>query len=302
MLFRTPPEYRPAISPLRDEDLAARFKDPEDGKKRYLQAVTELSKAFSLSVPDDRALEVRDEMGFIQEVRSGLAKATANEAERTPQEQDSAVRQLVSSAIASNEVMDVFQAAGMDKPDISILSDEFLEEMKGIPQKNLAFETLKKLLNDEIKARQKKNVVRARNFSEMLEEAVQKYQNRAIEAAEVIQELIDIAKEIRNTYEQDEDTDLNEDEIAFYSALADNESAKEVLGDDTLRELAQELVKKVRASVSVDWKERESARAKIRVMVKRILKQYGYPPDMQKKATELVLEQAGELSEGWVGG
>jgi len=220
-------------------------------------------------------------------------------AERSPEEMEAAVRQLISRAVSSTEVVDIFAAAGLDKPDISILSDEFLAEVRELPQRNLALEMLKKLLNDEIKTRMRKNVVQARAFSEMLEEAVNKYHNRAIAAAEVIEELINLAKEMREAQKRGENLGLSEDEIAFYDALEVNDSAVKVLGDDTLKQIAQELVRQVRRSVSVDWTQRENARAKIRVMVKRILRRFGYPPDKQERATELVLEQAEVLCEAW---
>ncbi|MBN4079621.1 type I restriction endonuclease subunit R [bacterium AH-315-C08] len=272
----------------------------DDGKKRYLPAVTILGKAFALAVPHEKALALRDEIGLFQEVRSALVKTTGDEKGRTPDEMDTAIKQLVSRAVASTEVVDIFEAAGMGKPDISILSDEFLEEVKTLPQKNLALELLKKLLNDEIKTRSRKNVVQARSFADMLEQAINKYQNRAVEAAEVIHELIRIAKDLRDAQKRGESMGLNDDEVAFYDALADNGSARDVMGDEKLRFLSQELVQKVRKSVSIDWTLRENARAQIRIMVKRILRQYGYPPDMEKKATELVLEQAEVLCKEWV--
>lgn len=271
----------------------------EDGKKRFLQAVASLSKAFALAVPHEEALAIRDEVGLFQEIRSSLAKATTSDSGKNAQEMETAIRQLVSRAVSSNEVVDVFSAAGMDKPDISILSDQFLDEVRQLPQRNLALEMLKKLLNDEIKTRHQKNVVQARSFAEMLEEAVNKYQNRAIEAAEVIEELIKLAKEMRTASQRGEQLGLSDDEIAFYDALEVNDSAVQVLGDDTLKLIARELVSKVRNSVSVDWTQRENARAQIRVMVKRILRKYGYPPDKQARATELLLDQATVLCEGW---
>ncbi len=272
----------------------------EDGKKRYLQAVTALSKAFALAVPHDEALAIRDEVGLFQEIRANLVKATVSNAERSPEEMEAAVRQLISRAVSSTEVVDIFAAAGLDKPDISILSDEFLAEVRELPQRNLALELLKKLLNDEIRTRMRKNVVQARAFSEMLEEAVNKYHNRAIAAAEVIEELINLAKEMREAQKRGENLGLSEDEIAFYDALEVNDSAVKVLGDETLKKIAQELVQSVRRSVTVDWTQRENARAKIRVMVKRILRKFGYPPDKQECATELVLEQAEVLCREWV--
>ena len=271
----------------------------EDGKKRYLQAVTVLSKAFALAVPHEEALAIRDEVGLFQEIRASLVKATVSDSEKSPEEMETAIRQLVSRAVSSTEVVDIFAAAGLDKPDISILSDEFLAEVRQLPQRNLALELLRKLLGDEIKTRMRKNVVQARSFAEMLEEAINKYQNRAIEAAEVIEELIKLAKEMREAQKRGENLGLNDDEIAFYDALEVNDSAVKLLGDDTLKLIAQELVNPVKRSVSVDWTKRENARAQIRVMVKRILKKYGYPPDMQAKATELVLEQATVLCKEW---
>ena len=263
----------------------------EEGKKHYLQAVSALSKAFALTVPHDEALAIRDEVGLFQEIRANLVKATVSSAARSPEEMEVAVQQLISRVVSGTEVVDIFAAAGLDKPDISILSDEFLAEVRELPQRNLALELLKKLLNDEIRIRMRKNVVQARAFSEMLEEAVNKYHNRAIAAAEVIEELINLAKEMREAQKRGENLGLTEDEIAFYDALEINDSAVKVLGDDTLKMIARELVQSVRRSVSIDWAQRENARAKIRVMVKRILRQFGYPPDKQERATELVLEQ-----------
>jgi type I restriction enzyme R subunit len=195
--------------------------------------------------------------------------------------------------------VDIFAAAGLDKPDISILSEEFLEEIKNLPQKNLAYELLKKLLNDEIKHRSRRNIVEARKFSEMLENSVLLYQKRAISSAEVIQELINLAKEIKKAQNRGEELSLNDDELAFYDALAQNQSARDVMGDNQLCIIAHELLEIVKNNVTIDWELRENARAKIRVIVKRILRKYGYPPDLQKAATELVLEQAEVLCEEW---
>ncbi len=265
-----------------------------------MKAVTDLSKAFALAVPHEKAIAIRDEVGLFQAIRSSLVKATVTESEKSQTEMESALRQLVSRAVASTEVVDIFAAAGLERPDISILSDEFLAEVRQLPQRNLALELLKKLINDEIKTRMQKNVVQARSFAEMLEEAIRKYQNRAIEAAEVIEELIALAKEMRTAQQRGENLGLTDDEVAFYDALEVNDSAIRVLGDETLKLIAQELVKSVKRSVSVDWTKRENARAQIRVMVKRILRRYGYPPDKQAKATELVLEQAEVLCKDWV--
>jgi len=203
-----------------------------------------------------------------------------------------AIRQIISKAISSEEVLDIFAAAGLDKPDISILSDEFLGDIRALPQKNLAVEMLRRLLNDEIKARSRKNLVQSRLFSEMLEQTIRKYQNRAIQTAIVIEELISLAKEMREAYKRGEDLGLSEAEIAFYDALEVNDSAVKLLGDETLKRIAHELVQTVKQNVSIDWTVRESVRAKLRIMIKRILRKYGYPPDKQEQATLTVLEQA----------
>jgi type I restriction enzyme R subunit len=271
----------------------------DDGKKRYLTEVTALSKAFALAVPHEEALKIRDEVGFFQEVRAGLAKATVEGEGKAPEEMDTAIRQLVSRAVASEEVIDIFAAAGLKKPDISILSDDFLQEVRQLPHRNLAVELLRKLLNDEIKTSSRKNVVQARSFAEMLERAIRKYQNRAIEAAQVIEELIKLAKEMREAQRRGDDLGMTDDEIAFYDALEVNDSAVKVLGDEALKTIAHELVEAVRRSVSIDWTARENARAQIRVIVKRILRKYGYPPDKQEKATQTVLEQAEVLCKEW---
>ena len=273
----------------------------EDGKKRFLTAVSLLTRAFALAVPHETALGIRDEVGFFQALRAALIKRTGDEHGRTPYEIDSAIKQLVSEAVSSNEVEDIFASAGVDKPDISILSEDFLEEVKNLPHKNLAVELLRKLINDEIKTRSKKNVVQARSFAEMLKNAVARYHNQAVEAAAVIQELIELARDMRESNRRGENLGLNDDEIAFYDALADNGSARELMGDEQLRTIAQLLVKRVKNSVSIDWTLREKVRAQIRVMVKRILREYGYPPDLQQAATELVIEQAEVLCREWSG-
>jgi type I restriction enzyme R subunit len=275
----------------------------KDGKKRYMQVVSELSKAFALAVPHPETISIRDEVGLFQELRAMLAKSDSgrdDENGKTPEEINAAIKQLVSKAVASTEVVDIFKAVGLDKPDISILSDAFLEEVRMLPQKNLAFELLKKLLNDEIRTRARKNIVQGRAFSEMLEDAVNKYQKRAITSAEVIQELIKLAKDMQKAQSRGEDLGLDEEELAFYDALAQNESAVQVMGDQNLCVIAHELLEKVKQNVSIDWSLRENARAKIRILVKRILRRYGYPPDLEKAATELVLEQTEVLCNEWV--
>ena len=263
----------------------------EDGKQRFLGAVNELSRAFALAVPHEEALRIRDDVKFFQTVRAAILKATTT-GTKTAEELDTAIRQIISKAVASDEVIDIFAAAGLKAPDISILSDEFLAEVKGLPHRNLAFELLHKLLNDGIKMRAKCNVVEARSFKAMLERAVQKYQNRAIETAEIIQELINLAKEMREASQRGQRLNLNEDELAFYDALAVNESARDVLGDETLRTIAHELAARIRENATIDWTLRQSVRAKMRSMVKRLLRKYKYPPDQQEAATRLVLEQA----------
>ncbi len=271
----------------------------DDGKERYIRNVTELTKAFALVVPDPSALRIRDDVGFFQAVRSALIKNT--ESRRVDSgESETAIKQILSRALVSDRVIDIFAAAGLNKPDISILSDEFLAEVKDMPQKNLAFEMLKKLLNDQIRIRLRKNIVQQRSFLDLLEKAIKAYTNKSIETAEIIQELIDLAKKIREEQNRGKDLGLNDDEIAFYDALADNENAKKVLGDETLRTIARELVVTVKKNITIDWSVRENVQAKLRLIVKKILKKYGYPPDKQEKAIITVLEQAKLLGYEWV--
>ncbi len=272
--------------------------EQSDGKARLLQSVTELSKAFALSVPHEDALRIKDDVGFFQAIRSAIAKYTLV-LDKSREELDTAVRQIVSRAVSSDKVIDIFGTVGLKKPDISILSDEFLAEVQNMPHRNLAIEVLQKLLNDEIKTRSKKNLVLSRSFSEMLEQTIRKYQNRTIEAAQVILELIELAKEMREAQARGEKLGLNEDEEAFYDALGVSDSAVQVLGDETLKTIAKELVEAVRRNVTIDWTVKESVRAKLRTIVKRILRKYGYPPDKQEKATLTVLEQAELLCKDW---
>lgn len=289
------PQARLSLLPEAQEHILAQ----EDGKARLLRAVTDLSQAFALAVPHEESLRIRDDVGFFQAVRAVLAKSTPGE-RKTDEELDLAIRQIISRAVVSDEVVDIFAAAGLKKPDISILSEEFLSEVRGMPQRNLAVELLQKLLKGEIKARGKRNVVQARSFAELLEQAVRKYQNRAIETAQVLELLIDLAKQMREAGARGEQLGLSDDELAFYDALEANDSAVKVLGDDTLKTIARELVATVRKNVTIDWTIRDNVRAQLRVYVKRILRKYGYPPDMQEKATQTVLEQAEVLSEMWV--
>jgi len=269
-----------------------------DGKQRFSDAVARLSSAFALAVPHEEAIKIRDDVGFFQTVKAALTKNTV-EGKKTKDEMEHAIRQIVSGAIASEGVIDVFAAAGLKKPNISILSDEFLAEVRSMPQRNLAVEMLRKLLEGEVKTRSKTNAVQAREFSKLLEEAVRKYQNRAIETAQIIEELIQLAKEIEKADKRGEELGLTPDEVAFYDALGVNDSAVKVLGDESLRLIAQELVKALKANVTIDWSLRENVRANLRVHIKRILRRFGYPPDLQLKATETVLEQAELLAAGW---
>ena len=244
-------------------------------------------------------VRIRDDVGFFQAVRGVLAKNTPSD-QKTDEELDHAIRQIVSKAVTSGEVIDIFTAAGLKKPDISILSDEFLAEVRDMPQKNLAVELLRKLLAGEVRLRSRRNVVQARSFSEMLEQSLRRYQNRAIETAQVIEELLGLAKQMREAQARGEALGLTHDEVAFYDALEANDSAVKVLGEPTLKTIARELVKTVKSSVTIDWTVRENVRAQLRVIVKRILRKYGYPPDKQEKATQTVLEQAALLSEAWL--
>lgn len=271
----------------------------KDGKERMLTVVSALSKAFALAVPHPETTRIRDDVGFFQAVRAVVAKTTRTGI--TPTEEiELAIRQIVSKAISSKEVIDIFSAAGLKKPDISILSDEFLAEVRALPHRNLAVELLQKLLRDEIRTRTLKNVVQSRSFAEMLEKAVRAYQNRAIETAQVIEQLISLAKEMREAEKRGEMLRLSEEELAFYDALAANDSAVQVLGDEVLRMMAHELVEMVRKNATIDWTIKESVRAKLRAMVKRILRKHGYPPDLQETATLTVLEQAEVVCKDWV--
>ena len=288
------PAERLTLLPAAQEHILAQ----ENGKDRCVQSVRELSQAFALAVPHEEAIRIRDDVAFFQAVQSVLLKRAPSDA-RTGEDLDHAVRQIISRAVSSEGVVDIFAAAGLEKPDISILSDEFLAEVRGMPQRNLAVELLQKLLKGEVAQRRRKNVVQARSFAEMLEQTLRRYQNRAIEAAQVIEELIQLAKDLRAANTRGEELGLSEDELAFYDALETNDSAVQVLGDEILRAIARELVETVRRNVTIDWTLRENVRAQLRVLVKHILRKHGYPPDKQEKATQTVLEQAEVLSAGW---
>ena len=288
------PQQKLGVLPLAQEHILAL----EDGKTRLLKTVKALSIAFALAVPNDKALAIRDDVSFFQAVRAALVKSTV-EGERTTEDIEFAIRQIISRAVVTDKVIDIFAAAGLQKPEVSILSDEFLAEVKDLPQKNLAVELLRKLLNDEIKSRSRKYLVQSRSFADMLERTILRYQNRTIESAEVIAELIALAREMREANRRGEQLHLTEDEVAFYDALEVNDSAVKVLGDEVLKGIARELVEMVHNNVTIDWTVRETVRAKLRVMVKRILRRYGYPPDKQEKATKTVLEQAELIARDW---
>jgi len=264
----------------------------ENGRKRYIDEVTALSKAFAIAIPHEQALAVKDEIAFFQAVKSRLTKFDSTGLGRTDEEIETVIRQVIDKALVTEQVIDVFDAAGIKKPDISILSEEFLLEVKNMEHKNIALEVLKKLLNNEIKSRIKSNLVQSKSLMEMLENAIKKYHNKILTAVEVIEELIELAKEIQRMDKEPEEMGLSEYEYGFYTAVANNESARELMGKDKLRELAVVLFERVKQNATIDWTIKENVRAKLKVIVKRTLRQYGYPPDMQKLATETVLKQA----------
>jgi type I restriction enzyme R subunit len=254
--------------------------------------VTGLSQAFSIAVPHEQAMDVKDEVAFFQAVKARLVKFDGTGGGRSDHEIETAIKQVIDQALVSDQVIDVFDAAGIKKPDISILSEEFLLEVKNMEHKNLALEVLKKLLNDEIRTRTKKNLIQSQSLMVMLENAIKRYHNKVISAAEVIEELIHLSKEIQKMDKEPQEMGLSDFEYAFYTAIASNDSARQVMETDKLRELAVVLYEKVKANASIDWTIKESVRAKLKVIVKRTLRQFGYPPDMQKLATETVLKQA----------
>jgi type I restriction enzyme R subunit len=269
----------------------------DNGKDRFSTNVSNLSKAFAISVPHPKALAIRDDLSFFQAIKARISKLRESVKKRSDEEVETAIRQIISDALISTEVIDIFEVAGIDKPEISILSDEFLAELKDMPRKNLALELLRRLLNDEIKKRASHNIIQSKKFSEMLSDAIKRYQNNAITAAEVIEEMIRMAKDIKAADQRGEKLNLDFRELAFYDALEVSDSAVKVLGDDILKTIARELVESVRNSVTIDWDKKESVQAKMRVLIKRILKKYGYPPDLQDQAVKTVLEQAKLLGE-----
>lgn len=271
----------------------------EKGKKeRFLKEVTLLLKAFSLSVPDPKAMKIKDDVGFFQAIKSAITKTTEIR-QSSLEEFDTAIKQILSKSIISDRIIDIFEAAGIDKPELSILSDGFLLEVKQLPQKNLAFEALKKLLNDEVRIISKRNLVQGKSFMDLLDKTIKKYTNRNIEAAQIIDELIELARAVRNEKNRNKEQHMSKDELAFYDALEVNDSAVKVLGDETLRVIALELTTMIRNSVTIDWTQRESVQAEIRLKVKKILRKNGYPPDKEKKATETVLKQAELIAKEW---
>nr|WP_281720054.1 type I restriction endonuclease subunit R [Nitrosomonas nitrosa] len=271
----------------------------EDGKKRWADVVLAITKAFSLCGTLDEAIALREEIAFLQAIKSVLAKATETDKKLSEESKHAVLKQIIDNAVVAEGVEDIFQLAGLERPNIGLLSDGFLEEVRHLPQRNFAVELLQKLLNDEIKSRSRTNVVLEKKFSERLHEALNRYRNRAIESAQVIEELIQMAKAFREAAQRGEHLGLNESELAFYDALADNESAVRTLGDDILKKIALELTEKLRHSTTVDWQKRESVRARLRNLVRITLRRYKYPPDRQEDAIKLVLAQAERLSNAW---
>jgi type I restriction enzyme R subunit len=288
------PAQRMALLPRAQEHILAQ----EDGRERFMQVVKELSVAFALSVPHDETKRIRDDVGFFQAVRAALGRKSPGR-RLTEEELDLTIKQIVSRAISADKPIDIFAEAGLKKPDISILSDEFLAEVRGMKHKNLAVELLRKLLNDEIKTRSRTFLVQSRSFAEMLERAITEYHNRTIETLQVIERLIKLAREMKAAGERGAKLNLSDEELAFYDALETNDSAVAVLGDEVLRTIAREEADKIRNNVSIDWTMRESVRARLRVLVKRVLRSHGYPPDKQEKATRTVLEQAELIAAHW---
>ena len=271
----------------------------DEGKKRWADVVLAITKTFSLCGTLDDAALLREEIAFFQAIKAVIAKATTSDANLSEEGRNAVLKQILDNAVVAEGVEDIFKLAGLDRPDIGILSDAFLEEVRQLPQRNFAVELLQKLLNDQVKSRMRTNVVLERKFSERLQAALNRYLSRAVESAQVIEELIAMAKEFREAALRGENLGLNTSELAFYDALTDNESAVRELGDETLKKIAVEVTEKLRNSTSVDWQKRESVRARLRNLVRITLRRYKYPPDMQEEAIRLVLEQAERLSDVW---
>ncbi len=271
----------------------------EDGKKRFLDNVLAITKAFSLCSTLDEAAEHRKEIAFFSAIKSAIIKSTTIDKKRSEEEKNSALKQILDNAIVAEGVADIFDLAGLDKPNIGLLSDEFLEELRHLPSKNLAVELLEKLLRDEVRSRTRNNVVQEKKYGDRLLDTLRKYHNRAIETAQVIEELIDMAKDFQEAMKREEALGLNPDELAFYDALANNESAVRELGDNILKKIAHELTEKLRRSTTVDWQVRDSVRARLRNLVRITLRRYKYPPDKQAEAIDLIMRQADVLSNEW---
>jgi type I restriction enzyme R subunit len=269
----------------------------EDGKKRFINEVTALSKAFAIAVPHDRAMDAKDEVSFFQAVKARLVKFDTSGTGKTNEEIETTIRQVIDQALVTEQVIDVFDAAGIKKPDISILSEDFMMELKGMEHKNIALEVLKKILNDEIRNRAKINLVKSRSLMEMLEQSIKSYHNKILTAAEVIDELIRLSRDIVEMDHEANDMGLTNYEYAFYSAVSNNDSAQELMGKDKLKELAIALTETIRKNTSIDWTIKANVKAGLKVAVKRLLRKYGYPPDMQALATDTVLEQAELIAE-----
>jgi len=282
---------------LRAEDYVLGVKD---GKTRYIKEVTLLSQAYALSKPHKVTFENAEEIAFFQAVKARITKFETN-GEGSKNNYESVIKNIVDSALYSEKVIDIFDAAGLAKPEISILSEEFLKEIQGMKYKNVAIELLKKILSDEIKIRSKHNITKSKSLMDMLDGALKRYQNNLLTTAEIIEELIRIARDIKAADKRGEELGLNEDELAFYDALETNDSAVSVLGDDKLRDIARELTDKVRRNATIDWTVKESVRARLMVFVRRTLNKYGYPPDKQEKAIETVMKQAENLADIWTG-
>ncbi len=281
--------------------LGLREEGGKDGKRRFADTTLALTQAFSLCCTLDEAKAVREEVAFMQAVKVILTKRDITAKKRTDEQRDEAIRQIISNAVVSDQVVDIFDAVGLDKPNIGLLDDEFLAQVKNLPEKNLAVELLERLLEGEIKSRFGSNVVQEKKFSDLLGNVIKRYQNRSIETAQVMEELVEMAKKFREAASRGEMLGLTEDEVRFYDALATNESAVKELTDETLKKIAHELTENLRQNLTVDWSERESVRAKLRLMVKRVLRKYKYPPDLQEEAVDLVLRQAQVFGESWGG-
>jgi type I restriction enzyme R subunit len=271
----------------------------DKGKKRFLDTVLAMNKAFSLCSTLDEARDLQKEVAFLSQVKTAITKFTSVDRKLTEEDKNSALKQILDNALVGGGVTDVFALCGLDKPDIGLLSDEFLEDVRRMPYKNFAVELLEKLLKGDIKSKTRNNVVQEKKYAERLQETLRKYNNRGIETAQVIKELIAMAKQFQAEMERDAALGLNPDEIAFYDALASNESAARELGDEILKKIAVEITDKLRKSTTVDWQVRESVRAKLRILVRRTLQRYKYPPDKAPAAIELIMEQAEALSNHW---